>query len=190
MTEWTRVPYPTAAQVARIMEAEEEALPPEQVGTAQHFARLRDGGDANGAVDFLAHALPRFECVAWAARVLDEQSRSRTLPLRDRLALDTALRWVGDPDESHRLATWDAAEQAGARSPERLLALAVFFSGGTLSTPDLPPVNPPPGVCARFAAAAIRAAAYRTEAPQAVLSAALLLGEAIAQRGVAALSDA
>ncbi len=190
MNEWSKVTYSSARQVATLMDADDADLPPEDVKANDHYAGLRARNEPVEALDFLGHALPRFEGVAWAGRILDDQSRLRPLPVRDRLALDTALRWLGEPVEANRLAARDAAETAGPRSAERMLAYAVFFSGGTMSSPDLTPVNPPPEASGRFAVGAIKAAAYRTEAPAVVIDAALMLGEAIAERGVEALSSA
>ncbi|WP_326523454.1 DUF6931 family protein [Sphingomonas sp.] len=190
MTDWTIVRLSNARQVAELMEMDEDALPGEDVAAPAYYAALRDGGEQVSALDFLAHALPRFESVAWAAQTLDTESRTRTLPVRDRLALDTVLRWVGEPVEANRLAAREASEAAGDRSAERLLALAVFFSGGTMSQPDLPPVNPPPHVSARFAAGAIKLAAFRTDDPKKVIDDALVLGEAVAQQGIGALTPA
>lgn len=190
MSDWKIVRITSARQVAEMMDVEEEDLPSEEVLTVDHYASLKERGEATAAVDFVAHALPRFEGVCWAAHVLDTQSRTRELPVRDRLALDTVMRWIGDTTEPNRLAAREASDNAGARSAERLLALAVYLSGGTMSLPDLPPVNPPPEACARFAAGAVKIAAFRTEKPKDVLENALVLAEAVANGGVKALAAA
>lgn len=188
MSDWNAVSYFSARQVVALMDVDEGDHPPEDVTASAHYDDLRARAEDVVAVDFLAHALPRFEGIAWAARILDDESRKQALPVRDRLALDTALRWLGEPVEANRLAALQASETAGKRSAERLLALAVYFSGGTISEPDLPPINPPPEASGRFAGGAIKAAAYRTDDPKAIISAALTIGEAIAERGIAALS--
>lgn len=189
MADWNIVKLSTARQVAELMDDDGD-LPDDDVAADAHYADLRARGEDVGALDFLAHALPRFEGVAWAAHLLDAESRHRTLPVRDRLALDTVLRWVGEPVDGNRLAAREASDAAGPRSAERLLALAVYFSGGTLSQPDLPPVNPPAEASARFAAGAVKAAAYRTDDPQKLIAEALSLGEAVAARGIGALTPA
>lgn len=190
MADWNAVKLSSARQVAELMDEEEDRLPPEDVAADAHYADLRARGEDVGALDFLAHALPRFEGVAWAAHLLDTESRTRTLPVRDRLALDTVLRWLGEPVDGNRMAARAASEAAGSRSAERLLALAVYFSGGTMSQPDLPPVNPPAEASARFAAGAVKAAAFRTDDPKKVIATALSLGEAVAANGIGALTPA
>lgn len=187
MTEWMLCKFTEARQVAQLMRVEEADLPEPAVTPVSHFASIRSAEQRADAVKFLALALPRFESVAWAARVLENEARDRRLPPRDRQALDFALRWLGDPDDARRRAAFDAAEAAGDRAPERLLAFAVFFSGGSISMPDLPPILPPQESCGTFAGAAVLTAAFRGDDPDDVLDRALDLGEAIATRGMDAL---
>ena len=71
---------------------------------------------------------------------------------------------------------------------ERFLALAVFYSGGSIGQPGQPEIPPPPGAGARFATGAIEQAAYRSADATAFLVRALDLGEAIAERGREALA--
>ena len=49
--------------------------------------------------------------------MIDAQSRKQELPTRERLALDTALRWLQDPTDQHRRAAYVAAEAAPMASP-------------------------------------------------------------------------
>lgn len=168
------------------MELGDGAPPPAGVSPRDYFVERRRAGDLEFASAFLAHALGRFEAVAWAARFLDE--RADGLPPLDRQALDHALRWLGEPTEAHRVAAGDAADAAGARSAERLLAAAAFMSGGSIAPPDLPPVHPAPELCGRLAGAAVAIAAHRDTDRAAAFGRALDLGEAVASGGVDALA--
>jgi hypothetical protein len=188
MDGWTQVRWTEARQVAQLMELEEEHLPDEGVAPLAHYAATREAGDRAGAVAFLGHALPRFEAIAWACRILEDEARDLKLRVLDRQALDYSLRWLGDPSDERRRAAMEAADEAGARSPEKLLAMAVFFSGGSIAPPDLPPVLPQPETAGRLASAAIQLAAHRTDHAAAVLDRALDLGEKVAQQGTRALS--
>lgn len=188
MSDWNLIRMTQARQVAELMEFDPTDLPDEDAGVEPYYRALRQRSPAD-ALDFIGHALPRLEAVAWAAHVLDQESRRRALSQRDRLALDSALRWTGDPDDANRRRARDAADGAGPRSPERLLGYAVFFSGGSLSEPDLPPVLPPASVCGRLAANAVKIAAYRSEVPEAVFARALDLAEQVAEKGVFALQS-
>ncbi|RHW17009.1 hypothetical protein D1610_12845 [Sphingomonas gilva] len=188
MTEWMLCKFTEARQVVQLMRVEEAELPEPAVTPVTHFASIRGAEQRAEAVKFLALALPRFESIAWAGHVLEREALDRRLPARDRQALDFALRWLGDPDDARRRAAFEAAEAAGDRAPERLLALAVFFSGGSISMPDLPPVLPPPESSGTFAGAAVLAAAFRSDNPDEVLDRALDLGEAVASNGMDALT--
>ena len=187
MNHWTVVKFTEARQVAELMRLGEESLPDHGITPGDHFGTMRAREERVDAVRFMGLALPRFEAVSWAAHLLESEARDRRLPSRDRQALDFALRWLGDPDDARRRAVFEAAETADDRSPERLLGLAVFFSGGSISLPDLPPVLPPPEAAGTFAGAAVLAAGFRTDRADALFDAALDLGEAVAARGLDAL---
>lgn len=187
---WNQVRWTEAHQVASLMGVDEAELPAPGTAPEHHFRDLRADGDLTGAVMFLGHALPRLEALAWAARVVEEEAVGRELKNADRQALDHALRWLGDPSDHSRRAAMDAADAAGDRSPERLLALGVFFSGGSISGPDLPPVPPEPHIAGRLAAGAVAMAAIRAATRDAVLDRALDLGQRIADDGMKALDPA
>lgn len=191
MNDWTTIKLTQARQVAELMGTDEDALPEPELPVRQHYEQLRRiTGGGREAVSFIGHALPRMEGIAWAARLLDEESRRVDLPRRDRQALDHVLRWLGEPDDTRRRAARDAADTAGDRSPERMLALAVFFSGGSMSQPDLPPVLPPPEASGRMAAGAVTLAGYRSGDAEAFFDRALELAEAIAEQGMRAIPPA
>lgn len=186
MGEWKAIRMTQARQVVEMMDGEEQSLAVADVDVRTYYDGLKATAP-DDALDFIAHALPRQEAVAWAAHLLDRESRHRVLSARDRQALDCALRWVGEPDDPNRRAAHDAAQRAGERSPERLLGLAVYLSGGSLSGPDLPPVLPAPEACGRMAASAIKMAGYRSGDADTVIGDALSLAERIAQRGISAI---
>jgi hypothetical protein len=188
MADWTAVTLTEARQVLEMIGGieDEDALPPPEVTVRAHYDALRRAGPTAEAVTFLGQALPRFEAVAWGARILDEESRRVDLPRRDRQALDTTLRWLHDPDEAHRRAARAAADAAGRRSPECYLALAAFYSGGSIVDLDLPPTPPPPHASGRFVTGAVTQAAWRVPDAGRVFERALALGEQVAERGFVA----
>ena len=187
---WRQVSWTEAQQVAALMGVDPDAAPAPGIAPDEHHRGLRDRGDRQAAVGFVAHALPRYEALAWAACVLDEQAATRTLSRADGQALDHVLRWLGEPNDLTRRAAMDAAEAAGARAPERMLATGVFFSGGSIADPDMPAVAPAPELAGRFAAIAVTLAAARTEDGDALLDRALDLAERVASDGLQALETA
>lgn len=182
------VRWSAARQVGEELGWHERRLPAPDIGVGDYFRDLRGRSEVETAVTFLAAALPRHESIAWAAHVLDRAAKSvPALPPRDRDALDRALAWVASPAETERRAAQDAGDAADEDAPERMLAAAVFLSGGSISMPGLPPVAPPAGVSGKLAAAGIILAAHRSADPAAAFAHALDLGEAVAMRGLAAL---
>lgn len=190
MGKWTTIRLTSAAQVAELMGVESEHMPPLDQPLRAGYEALRDGGDTLAALEYIGHALPRLEAIWWAACLLDAEARKRELPPLDRQALDHALRWLETPDDETRRAAGAAADAAGERSAERMLAMAVFFSGGSISVPDLPPVPPSPAVACALAVVAVMRAAFRTEAPEPIFERGLALAERIAENGIDALEGA
>lgn len=187
---WNQVSWTEAHQVASLMGVDEDALPEEGLAPEAHYRALRDRDDRSGAVTFVGHALPRLEALNWAARILEGEAATRELKRVDRQALDVSLRWLGDPSDANRRAAKAAADAAKDTSPERMLALGVFFSGGSISEPELAPVPPGPELAGRLASAAVTMAAYRATDQKAVFDRALDLGDRIAADGLQALGPA
>lgn len=184
---WGAVRLTEARQVLELMGSDPDGWPAADVDVRRHYRTFLDAGAPSAALSFLAHALPRLEAVAWAARVVADAARLDPPPPRQRHALDTALRWLDDPTDHHRRAARDAADAVGEPVAEQFLGKAVFYSGGSIAPPAAPPVMPPEHVVGRYVAAAIGQLANRGAEPDAALARALRLGEAMAERGLEAL---
>ncbi len=184
---WTAVRLTEARQVAALMGLDRDDQPAPDVSVRRHFDVLRNGGQRFAALDYLGHALPRLEAIAWAARIVADAAAGEPPPPRARQALDVALRWLEEPSELHRRAAGDAAEAIPRPVAERLLASAVFYSGGSIAAAGAAPVMPPEHIAARYAVGAIRAVVHRDHDPAEALTRALTLGERIAEQGLAAL---
>jgi hypothetical protein len=185
---WDQVKWTTARQVADLMKLDPALLDDPEADPETGYRKLREHGDLAVAVRYLGHALPRSEAVAWAAHLLQEWSGSTRPNSAERQALDCVQRWLEEPGEEFRRAAHEAGERADAKSAERLLTDAVFMSGGSISEPDLPPVQPPQQVCGSLAAASILLAAYRTASPADALAQACDVGEKVAAVGVKGLA--
>jgi hypothetical protein len=192
MNPWPAIKLTQARQVALLLDGDldDSELPDDAVDVQAGYVAIKANGSAADAVDYIGHALPRLEAVAWAAQVLDRESRMRELPVRDRLALDHALRWLDEPSDANRRATQVAALAANPRSAEHRLGLAVYYSGGSIADAGMPPLLAPPEACLRYAVAAVKSAAFRTDAPATVLGSALALAERAAEGGLPALTAA
>jgi hypothetical protein len=187
MADWTRVKWSEASQVLDLL-GDAGGLP--EAGAAQpaaYFEQLRGAGRLADAARFLAHALPRLEAVAWAARTTrDLPPPNGKADRADELALRAALFWVGDPTEHRRQAAYNAAMACSEPSPERLAALAAFFSGGSIAPPELQPVPAPREGVHRCASGAVLLAAARSADMNGALAKALDAGVALAAGGLEA----
>ena len=114
------------------------------------------------AVRFLAHALPRRECVWWAW-VCARKATSAEAPAAVRAALDATERWIVQPTEDNRRAAMQHAYAADLGTPAGCAALAAFFSGGSMGPPQAPPVPPGEFMTAKAAAGGISLAAVAKE---------------------------
>ena len=181
--EWIRVKWTEARQVTRLLDwRARDDEPDHGMAPQAFFLSLRSQGRDAEAAEFLGQALPRWEAVAWAARaVRDLKGIADGDP--DAAALKSALLWVQDPTEQRRRAAYDAAEAAEATSPERLAALAAFYSGGSVAPADCEPQPAPREAAGRFAAGAVLVAAMSGEEPDAALARCLETGAALAGSG-------
>lgn len=176
---WTKSAWRDAGQLAELVDPDTADPRANGLPLDQWFAHLRQEGRLADAVQFVAHALPRYECVVWAAQSLLETD---AIDRQDPLA-KAVMRWIDDPYDKRRREAAQLAEQPGAGDAVRFLANAVTFSGGSLSAEDMPPVQPEPDVCAKLAAAAVLTGAYALDDPEAVLRRSLELGETAAMAG-------
>lgn len=185
MQKWTRVKLTEAGQVAEAIGWDIGIGDLASAAPRDVFLRLKSEARFEDAAFFLGQALPRLEAVAWAVRVVGELGGSGAAS-PDANALDAAVRWVRDPSESHRRSAWDAADQARDDSPERLAALAAFFSGGSVGPANSDPVAPPREAAGRLAATAVILCVLSMADPDAAFAEALGLGDRIAVFGPAA----
>jgi hypothetical protein len=159
MAAWTRVKWTEAAQVAELLGWDRGLEGLARASPEAYFALLRRTGRLEDAAFFIGQALPRYETVTWAARVVRDLRPSSVAPGPEADALKATLLWVQDPSDARRRAAFEAANRIRHPGPERLAALAAFFSGGSITPPEAPAVQAPKEIAGRFAAGAVLLAA-------------------------------
>lgn len=179
MKPWRSVHLTQARQVAELMELRGGALPAPEVSLRAHYETLR-AADSSRAVEYIGHALPRREAIYWAAGLIEAPEDEPAA----HAALDRARRWLEDPADAQRRAAYAAAQSADREAPERTLATAIFYSGGSIAPEGVAPVQPAPGLANRLAVVAVIQAAYRSGDHKALLAQALDRAEAIAEHGI------
>lgn len=181
MEPWRSVHLTRARQVGELMELRGAELPAPDVPVRAHYDRLR-AADPAKAVAYIGHALPRREAIHWAAGLIDPAAATPSSP--ERTAIERARLWLKDPDDARRRDAYAAAQSADREAPERTLATAIFYSGGSIAPEGVAPVQPAPGLANRLAVVAVVQAAWRSTDPRGFFVQALERAEAIAEHGI------
>lgn len=182
MSEWRTIHLTQARQVAALMDLKTE-LPAPEVSVRSRYEELKRH-DVSQALNFLVHALPRREAVHWAADRVIEASLSAPPPTREQQATREAIRdWLEGPDDRTRRLVHERAQALPRDLPERSLAGAIFYSGGSIAPAGAAPILPVPGLANRLAATAVIQAAYLGEDAKAFVARALHEAEVVAEHG-------
>lgn len=105
------------------------------------------------AVTYMAHSLRPRECVKWSLSCLRALKTKTNEPGTDAMA--SVDRWLADSTDANRRACRSAAEKAGLKNAAGCLAMAVFFSEGSIAPPERDKVPVPSGVAQKMSAGAI-----------------------------------
>lgn len=136
------------------------ALTPTATAADGLQALLANGLSQEG-IHLLAHALPRREAVWWACMCADATVPAALAP-EDRAARDAAEAWVRNAgEEALRRAAGEAAQRTGFQSPEAWVAMAAFWSGGSMAPEGVPTVAPGEAFTGRAVAGSVLLAAVR-----------------------------
>jgi hypothetical protein len=87
------------------------------------------------AVQFIAHYLPKRQAVWWALGCV-KQAAPPELPPEQEAAMKTTERWIAEPTEENRQATFKAAEAADTSTPAGITALAAYYTDALPPTAD------------------------------------------------------
>lgn len=121
--------------------AEAKALLTPGLGASEFVAALVEKELWSDAAGFVGQWLVKRDAVMWAC-LASRKALGEAPPPKERAALEAAERWLAAADEPNRRACEAAAEALGYRSAPAMAAAAAFWSGGSLSLPDLPKVPP------------------------------------------------
>lgn len=158
---------PIAAEVCRqfeLSDAGHALLRPDQ--TADTFAHLLVENALHAdAIRFWAHRLPKKEAIWWGCLCLWGCSRPEPAP-EAAAALRAVVEWLRDDKEENRRRAEAVGRAAGINTPAGALAMAAFWSAGSIAPPDRPKVEAPAVATAQAVAGAIIAAAATSNQPQ------------------------
>jgi hypothetical protein len=134
---------PTARQIAEHLQMSDDAIAvaasvksgPELV------TALAAKGELAKAVRVQAHLLPKQHAVWWGLLCV-EQACGDAFPPAEADAKDAARAWVEDPSESRRRGCESAAGMTKLDGPAGWLAMAAFWSGGSIVPAEMNAVPP------------------------------------------------
>ena len=109
------------------------------------------------AIKFQAHHLPADAAVKWASACIKELRSPETKDQKDE-PLDAVDQWVKAPGDQTRFAAKEAADKSKKSGPSKILAMAVFLSGGSLTPPGSPEAPPPKWAAQKMIAGSIQVA--------------------------------
>lgn len=140
------------------LEKEAEALVDPAFTPQQYLQALVADKQYYSAVVFLAHALPKRESVWWSCVCSKMTITDKTS--KDNLdALKVAEQWVYNPTEENRRLAEKLAEKTEYTTPSSWTAMAAFWSGGSITAIDEPPVPPSQYLYANAVAGAVNLSA-------------------------------
>jgi hypothetical protein len=150
----------TTLEIAKAAGLGGEAMPlvrddqnPQQCAEA-----MADKGMFSDAIKLIAYGREPVPAIKWGRDCVKQLPPREPLKTPDQ-ALASVEAWLEAPDEDKRRAAQAAAEESGNSKPSDLLALAVFFSGGSIADPDAPPADPPPFIANKLVAGCVQLAA-------------------------------
>ena len=136
----------------------------EDLSSSQYLEILQNNSLFQDAVFFRAHELPTHRAIEWGAACIREL-RAPDKKQDGQDSLDSVGRWLKTSNDPTRWAAKESADKAGISSPADLLAMAVFFSGGSMTPPGSPDTPPPPYAARKMVAGSI-AAAVLSQTPE------------------------
>ncbi|SMC22837.1 hypothetical protein SAMN02745857_01485 [Andreprevotia lacus DSM 23236] len=122
---------------------------------SQTLAQLQDKQLWPDALHLLAYALNKRDAVAWAwaaANTVPDQTDAA------RAGLQHVQQWLQAGDESLRLGLCAEAQAIGMEQAAASVALAAFWSGGSMVEADQPELLPADSLCHHAAACAVQLA--------------------------------
>lgn len=151
--DWTELEAAPLCELGALGPEAQALLEPEMMAPAFYDALLAAGRPFD-AVRLLAHGLAPRDAVWWSWQCVVPSAGESPAP-EELEALDSVHAWFMDPTEENRYRAGDQATLVGPDTAIGSCAQATFFSGGSISLPDLDEVPAPVGVCGRCAAGAV-----------------------------------
>lgn len=126
----------------------------DQVSPREFFDRLVRHDCLADARRVLAHAMPKRRALWWGCLCGLDACRDSMPPAVSEV-IDAVVRFVRQPNEENRRIMLPLGKRVGVNTLAGSLAMATFFSRGSVSRPGLPEVAPRPCVTGRLVGVAV-----------------------------------
>ncbi len=158
----------TAGDVAAVADFSDEAKPliVERAPIKSLIAKLVEEEMWPDALKVFAYALPKREAVWWACTCA-RQSLTKPPDPADAEIIKASEAWVYRPTDKNRRAAMELAEATEFNRAAHWTAAGAFWSGGSISQPDLPAVEPAETMTATAVFGSVMLAAVQPEAEEA-----------------------
>jgi hypothetical protein len=143
-----------AVGAAELSEAARQRFRAEMTSPA-FVHQLSKAGLFPDALKFLAFVLGARRSVVWAAACVRALHNGGERTEERRAALAAVDEWLADATDEKRRAAKTAAEAVGVKTPEGCIAMAAFFSEGSIAPAHLQSVPPPPHVAEKLCAGGV-----------------------------------
>ncbi len=145
------------AEIANEANLSEEAraLIKEDIGPSRYVDLLESQGLFKDAILFLTHGFPIQLTIKWGCSCSRELLSIQQIE-KSKASLQAADSWLEAPGDQTRWDARNAAEKSNMSSPVDLIAMAAFFSGGSIAPPEAPATFPPPYLASKLAGGAIQ----------------------------------
>jgi hypothetical protein len=159
-TDLIKIKEIDASKIAEMIDLSDDAklLLKNDTLTSSYLYQLIEQKMYVDAVRFLAAALPKREAVWWACLcnrdVLTESSKPT-----EQIAIELAEAWVFKPTEENRVPTFLAAENATLQTSAGWVAMATFWSSGSISPVENTIVQPAEDLTAKAVSGSVMLAA-------------------------------
>jgi hypothetical protein len=157
----------TTPEISKISDltAEAQALAKDDLPPSRYLDLLEQHSLFRDAVRFLAHKLEVKKAIQWAHSVAQELQPPDEKQGEESLA--AVGKWLQKSDDASRREAMHTAEKSGISSAGDCVAMAVFFSGGSITPPEAPETQPPPYFAQKMAADSIVLAVFSHDADRA-----------------------
>ena len=159
------IPQATVEELCKLIELDEEGM--QLLSPGQSPAAFVDTLVAQeryvDAVRLLAYAMTKSQAVRWAHEGITEIGSPKERSPQDQVAIDATGKWIEEGAEDNRRSALASAEELEFSTAPACAAAAAGWSGGSMVSPDLDPIEPDGLLTARMASIAIQIAALEPE---------------------------